>query len=232
MNETIEKLWKFVRGDLSTSDFESWIYADKNLEDMLGNEDYLELISVDYKSSAKAYETRQKIKQHLSRFPQKCQCIILADVDLTDMGSEKEEKVFETLDEIKAHGEPYWWLALYKCKTCEQNWLIAQETRQNDVHCFKRISIDEAEKIQTSDTWPGYFKTYEELLLIGKNNGRSVRFVDPMDSSMIYTIADLAKEKPGITVSEIASLLSLDKELAEDMCRKAMEQENVQIKFR
>lgn len=68
MNQTIEKLWKFVRGDFSTLDFENWVYTDKGLEEMLGEEDYLELISVNYKSNAKAYEARQKIQEYLSRF--------------------------------------------------------------------------------------------------------------------------------------------------------------------
>lgn len=147
------------------------------------------------------------------------------------MGSEREKKVFQTLNEVKAHGQPFWWLALYKCKACEQNWLVAQETRQNDVHGFKRISPNEAKEIETSNEWPEYFKTYEELLLIGKNHGRSVRFVDPMNSSMIYTIADLGKERPGISVTEITALLSVDKELAVNMCKKAVQIEGVQIKF-
>lgn len=231
MNETIEKLWKFVRGDLSTQDFENWIYADKNPEELMGSEDYLELVSVNYKSKDTPYEAKIKVQEILSRFPRNCQCITLADADLTDMGSEREDGVFQTLDKLKAHGEPYWWLALYQCKACEQNWLVAQETRQNDVHCFKRITKNKAHEIQISNTWPNDFKTYEELLLIGKQHGCSVRFVDPMDSSMIYTIADLAKERPGISVSEIAMLLSVEKELAEDLCKKAEQQEGAQIKF-
>jgi len=231
MNETLETLWKFVRGDLSTADFESWIYVDKNLEGIIGNEVYLELISINYKSSAKAYEARQTIKESLSKFPKSCGCITLADADITDMGSEKEEAVFETLNEIKSHGEPYWWLALYQCKACEQNWLTAQETRQNDIHCFKRLTIEDAKKIKDFNDWPKHFKTYEELLLIGKEHGCSVRFIDPLNSSMVYTISDLANERPGISVSEIAALLSIDPELAQNLCKKAEKQEGAQIKF-
>jgi hypothetical protein len=52
-----------------------------------------------------------------------------------------------------------------------------------------------------------------------------------MDSSMAWTIADLAKEHPGITISEIAKLLNLDMELAKDLAKKAVRNEGIKINF-
>ncbi|HSN14382.1 MAG TPA: hypothetical protein VLT61_07100, partial [Anaeromyxobacteraceae bacterium] len=59
------------------------------------------------------------------------------------------------------------------------------------------------------------------LLRIGSDTGRRVRFAEPMDSSMVATIADLAKARPGISVQEIARLLGVDIELARALLQKA-----------
>jgi hypothetical protein len=52
-----------------------------------------------------------------------------------------------------------------------------------------------------------------------------------MDSSLAWLIADLAKERPGITLSEIAKLLNLDRELAKDLAKKAVRNEGIEINF-
>ena len=48
----------FLNGKIENSDFEEWIYSEKSLEDILGNELYIELISLDFKDKS--------IKNHIS----------------------------------------------------------------------------------------------------------------------------------------------------------------------
>jgi hypothetical protein len=55
--------------------------------------------------------------------------------------------------------------------------------------------------------------------------------VDPKDSSLCDTIASLAKERPRIAVSELIVLLNLDPELAAELARRAVEQQDVEITF-
>jgi hypothetical protein len=52
-----------------------------------------------------------------------------------------------------------------------------------------------------------------------------------MNSSLAWTIVDLAKERPGITISEIATLLNLDMDVAKELAKKAAKNERIQINF-
>jgi hypothetical protein len=161
-----------------------------------------------------------------------CECTTLTDTVIIGMGSEQDEKVFATLKEVRGFGEPLWWLSLYNCKICQQYWLVAQEERQNDIYCFKRLTNDEAQKITKDNKWPEYFRTYEELLILGRNTGHSVRFADPLNSSPLIDIAiDLARNRPGISTGEIESLLNLDPKLAVEICKRAVSREEVNISF-
>ena len=51
-------------GDITISEFESWLYANKQLETVLSYENYIKLISLGYKSST-AYEDLKKILEYL-----------------------------------------------------------------------------------------------------------------------------------------------------------------------
>src|SRR4051812_45600679 len=125
-----------------------------------------------------------------------CECLALTNIMVTDMGSEFDNRIWKALKEIKAYGEERWWLALYGCENCTQYWLVAQESRHNDIHIFKPLEKPDAEKIISSNEWPKHFETLEELLTIGRENGRSVVFVDPLDSCLSSSIKDLQKERP------------------------------------
>lgn len=55
------------------------------------------------------------------------------------------------------------------------------------------------------------------------------RFLDPMDTR--DTMADLARERPGIRVSELAHLLSLDLPEATSIARGIVQAEGAEIEF-
>lgn len=156
-----------------------------------------------------------------------CLCTDLDDLSIIDMGC--HEEIFATLMESKKRGLPWWWLSHYVCRDCNQGWLVAQEERHNDVFCMKKLDRQSCDAILNANTWPADFDRYETLLRLGRDAGCGWRWDDPMNSSMVQTVIDLAMERPGIRVSELMSLLGLDRPLAEAMVQRAQEQEKVQI---
>ena len=160
----------------------------------------------------------------------KCKCSSLSDLTVVDMGKEDAE-VFRTLQNIRSRGNPWWWLHASKCTECGQVWLVAQEERQNDVIVMLRLEDAIAERLLNDHIWPSEFDNYEKVIKIGYDAGRSVQFIDPMDSSLKATMVDLAKERPGIRVSELARLLNLDNQTAAKIARLAADSEKLDISF-
>lgn len=54
-------------GDKTVLEFENWLYADKNLENILRPEDYLELISLGYKSSTAKYDLAELLERLIDK---------------------------------------------------------------------------------------------------------------------------------------------------------------------
>ncbi len=96
---------------------------------------------------------------------------------------------------------------------------------------MRRLEPEIAERVLKDDAWPQDFDRYETLLRLGLEAGKRWRFVDPLNSSLPWTAADIAKERPGISVSEIAELLNLDPDLAKKIARKAVKEKKVKITF-
>jgi hypothetical protein len=229
---TIASIWRFVRGDMPTSDFEQWIYSDPAAETVLGKDLYFEVVSTDFSSKDAVFCIKRTLKRFaIATSSSSCMCIQLSDIAVVDMGDESKE-VFLTLKEIKRRGNPYWWLSVYKCRACQQSWLVAQEERYNDVFCLYRLDTVTMEDVLNKNRWPTVFDRYESLLRIGLEAGKSVRFADPLNSSSLrWTISDLAKDRPGIGISEIAELLNLDIDLAEELARKAVQEDHIRVSF-
>jgi hypothetical protein len=228
----IEKIWQFVRGDLKTNDFEQWIYSDQGLEELLGKALYLEIISVNYSDKNALFKTKKRLSEYARQATRlRCKCVELADTDIVNIG-EESDLFFKYVETTQKRGEPYWWLSVDKCRECGQWWLVGSEERQNDLYCLRRLDEQTADQIVSNNIWPNYFDKYETLLRLGYEAGISVRFVDPIgDSSLKWTIADLAKERPGIAISDIAKLLNIDKTIAAELARKAVKDDNIHITF-
>lgn len=224
-----EGVWRFVRGDTAPKLFERWVCAHAEIEQAFGQNLYLDVISADYSDTQAVHELKARLGDWAHDLgPLACRCITLSDLSVVDMG-EEAGALFSTRTNIVVRGEPYWWLFAQVCQVCGDPWLVAQEERQNDVYCMRRLSSDEWEGIQSQQRWPSDFDMYESLLRIGREAGKSVRFMDPMNSSLRWTIQDLAKARPGIRVSELASLLNLDANLASSLAREAMLSDRVDI---
>lgn len=231
-NSAIENIWKFIRGDMLASDFEKWVYADPTLENLFGKLLHLEIISANFSSKDMVFQLKTTLKEFATSLTNpSCMCLQLSNIAVIDMGDESEE-VFATLDKIRKRGKPYWWLSVYKCYECQQSWLVAQEERQNDVLCLYRLDAITAEDIINNNRWIPIFDHYEDLLRIGLEAGKSVRFFEPLNSrSLRSTMSDLAKDKPGMSIFEIAKLLNLDLDLAEEIARKVIQEDGVSITF-
>jgi len=227
----IENIWKFIRGDMLVSDFEEWVYTHPNLENLFGGKLYLEVVSTNFSSKDVVFQLKETLRKFaISMSSISCMCSQLSDVAVVDMGKDSE-KVFVTLDEIRKRGDQYWWLSYYQCHECQQSWLVAQEERQNDVFILYRLDAILTEELLNKNHWPSIFDKYENLLRIGLEAGKSVRFFDPINSSLRWTISDLAKARPGIGIFEIAQLLNLDITLAEEIAKKVIREDKVNIVF-
>ena len=230
MKTVSEYIWEFIRGDLPTADFERLVYDDAILEEYLGKELYLEVVSNDFRSGDATHKIKEKLKLSLRDLsPRRCTCIELKNVAVVDMG-EESERVFHTLRRVAERGASHWWLSLSRCEECGQCWLVAEESRQNDVFCMRRPEEVEVETFLADGVWPAHFDKYESLLEAGKEAGKSVRFMDPIgSSSLAASMEQLAGESPGIKVSHLAELLNLDLEIARIIGETVIAEKGVEI---
>ena len=150
-----------------------------------------------------------------------CGCASLVDIGVIDMGDTAD--TFDHFEQIAERGEPYWWLTAARCLVCHTEWLVAQEERQNDILVVRRLTASELSRIVGDNVWPADFDLYETLLRIGRAAGYAVRWADPInDSSLEWTIADLARQRPGISVGELAELLGLDEETTSTIAERTV----------
>ena len=142
-----------------------------------------------------------------------CECKYYDDFCIVNMTGDTCPQFFDKFRTIRKRGEQYWWLDIRKCKICEQNWLVAQEERTNDIFCLNRLNDKQVNDIIKNNVWPVVFDRYETLLEIAKKNNLCCIFFDPInDSSTRETIEDLALERPYIKISELSKLLNINTE--------------------
>jgi hypothetical protein len=227
-----EYIWELIRGDLPIADFERLAYGDAALEEHLGHELYLEVVSTDFRSGDATHKLKRKLAEfQRRRRPLACRCIELKNAAVVDMG-EESDRVFRTLRQVAERGAPYWWLFLSRCEECGQHWLVAEESRQNDVFCMLRLEEGAAMRVVADGVWPPDLDKYETLLVAGKEAGKSVRFMDPLNSSSLAaSMEQLAGESPGIKLSYLAELLNLDVEIARIIGSKVAAEQGVEIRL-
>ena len=221
-NPTIDKVWQFVRGDMRPAESEQWMYSDSTVEQILGKDLFLDVVSTDFSSKDEVFRLKEILKEFaLSQSSTSCLCSQLSNIAAVDMGEDSEE-VFRTLEEIRRRGDPYWWLSVCQCSGCQQSWLVAQEERQNDLFCLYRLDASIMEDVLNNDRWPSIFDDYEVLIRISVIAGKRVYLFDPPNSPLRWTISDLARHRPGINTSEIAELLNFEIDLAEEQPRNVV----------
>jgi hypothetical protein len=173
-------------------------------------------------------DTPQSMNHMSSSSTSRCQCVIIPDVAVIGMGSshvvadgQLSDRALETLDVVQERGRPFWWLDARRCRVCGQSGLVAQEERQHDNYCLRRISTSEMADIAERNRWPADFDRYEALLEMAVQAGQTARLVDPLtDKSIPETIEDLARERPSIRVSELARLLNVDTDVVHTLATR------------
>lgn len=136
-------------------------------------------------------------------------------------GNGLDERVFATVKNVRDYGEDAWWLHLSQCHVCGQYWMIAQEERIFDEHFLRRLDADVSNRILTENTWPSEFLTYEQVLETGHALGaRPCVFLDQVAGSLVWTVEDLKRTRPDISVERIAHLLGVPVAQAERILAK------------
>lgn len=221
-------IWKFLRGDMLPAEFESWVYSSPELEDSFGEKLYLDLISTNFSEDRAVLAIKEQLRSvALSQRESGCLCVTLPNLASVGMTAEMPE--MESLEVRNRKGREQWWLAEYCCSECGEAWLVAEESRQNDVFLMKRLSESERRRIEEENIWPSDFNSFEHLLRLGPRMGHRYRFFDPFDSSLSCTAADLAEERPGISIQDLQELLNLDFDTARSIAQKAKRERSVVI---
>lgn len=215
--ELLDRFWRFVRGDMETRIFESWLYSSDEIEKALGAEEFLDTISVDFRDAKQVAEFKAYLRQNLSKAAG-CDCYSLPDkgsVRLGEWPSDRFEVIEREIDGI-------WWLHRLKCKKCRTIWHVAAEERIYDVWLLQRGPIPSQTQL----------RTFRDLLMAAKASGAIVRYAEPTVSWEIpAAIQELAEETPGIACSEIERLLPVDAEIVRQHARQVALKHQLKINF-
>jgi hypothetical protein len=81
ISSAIDNIWRFVRGDMLTSDFENWVYSNPTLESLFGEILYLEIISVNFTSKDTVFRLKKTLKEFtVSSTNPSCMCLQLSNI--------------------------------------------------------------------------------------------------------------------------------------------------------
>ena len=61
-----KEFFKFYNGETSVKDFEKWVYANSEIENLLSESDYLNLISLDFKKNFTKHEVHKILDQYFN----------------------------------------------------------------------------------------------------------------------------------------------------------------------
>jgi hypothetical protein len=151
-----------------------------------------------------------------------CCCQELDEIAVVGMGDPEglDERIFSTLDHLLDHGGLQWWLYASTCRACGQSWMIAQEERIHDNFVLKRVEPAVMERIVQTSDWPEDFLRFERVLRLERESGKIARFLNPRSPALVETVADLQRERPDISIEDIAFVLAVSTESAARLTRR------------
>lgn len=229
-NKSIIDIWKYLRGDIDSNEFESWLYNNyKEIESELSKDIFSELISCNYKKNEVLKALRHLLVKTFAKYNYECFCHEKRNVDIVPMAA-KEDKFFKTVSKVTNRSENIWWVTLYKCSICNQSLLLGQESRINDIYCIKKVNDKEYFEIVQYNKWPNDFDFYSTLLLLGKKFNYVFKYFDPLNSKeLYYTIIDIANVQTNIRLSKLYIYFNEDFEIIKEISKRAIENEKVII---
>jgi hypothetical protein len=179
------------------------------LKALLGKDLHWSLASASYRDRDEVWKVRKSLAARLE-LQKQCECPTIGDLAAVPMGgNDLDERIFATLERLKDHGGGLWWLYLSKCDVCGQHWMVAQEERIFDEYFLRRLDAVEARQISAEGRWPAEFLTYERVLKLGRELSQPCVFLETLSPSLVWTAKELRKERPDITVEEIADLVGV-----------------------
>ena len=147
---SLNPIYEFLRGDRSLADFEDWVYHSPILEDLLGNDRYLELVSLNFNNVEEVYKAKISLVQYIETIVSyRCLCRAVKNIDRKIIGD--DESVFTTTFVTRKKQTP--WIRLDECIDCKTWWLIATDPTFSDESYFQRISLKEVSNIIDKNEW-------------------------------------------------------------------------------
>jgi hypothetical protein len=150
-----EMLWSYARGDIEDADFEAWLYASPDLESRLGSENYLALLTSDYRdvSAFARHERVKQLRELVARcFPRHCVCLSIPNSMSLNLGGEGNP--VQVHADVLARRTP--WIELAHCRDCGTDWLIGTDTVDDNYYLY-RLTPEAAANIIADDCWPALF---------------------------------------------------------------------------
>jgi hypothetical protein len=147
-----EVLWQFVRGSLTTLEFEAWCYQSCELERCLGKDLHLDVIATYFDEPGKVKALREVLHDWLSRkgYPT-CDCLLWGSLKKLTLGCEwSPERVDERFELVRRRTN---WLELRNCRRCGEAWYVACDTVDDDWY-FRRMAEEDVARVLRSDEWP------------------------------------------------------------------------------
>src|SRR5437762_3127369 len=86
-----ETFWSYVQGTLDEDAFENWVYANPDLEAALGPDDFLAIVSANYRDkSRRDHSARVDLARDIvtRRFPRRCVCLATPDVGTQNLAAQ------------------------------------------------------------------------------------------------------------------------------------------------
>lgn len=164
-----EVLWRFVRGDMEAAEFESWLYAsheDQELRLLLGADLVLELLQIGYNEPRSVQRVGAMLREHLLRsLGSDCRCLSWKDLTVLPLGYDPVDERSALLEEyfdytVIARRTP--WLECVRCKACGQAWYLATDTVHTDAHRLLRLDAADVDQIGR-DVWPTVFDGWDAV---------------------------------------------------------------------
>jgi hypothetical protein len=94
---------------------------------------------------------------------------------------------------------------------------VAQEDLIADLLFFRELSEVEAHCIISASQWPVDFDLYWKLIEAGRDAGHRSRFIDPAAPALRHATTLIRRERPEISVEELAALLGVSPGNAADL---------------
>lgn len=146
MNIISARFRDFVLDDISTNEFEQWVYATSELEDICGSGLYSELISCDYRKKFEIDELRKVLRAWLES-TYHCRCSLWRNRDSIPMLGDDWD-IFEELEVLKRQTP---WLDLARCTKCGEHWYVGNT---DDDFYVCHLNSQQVDAILKENRWP------------------------------------------------------------------------------